>query len=206
MMELAGIAKPPSLPGRSLMPATRGKSMAEERRYLFSACDGGTSIFFHPTRGVRNARYKLIRNLQPGRENPDYGLYSSHFNEHFAGGTEIPEIEAAVPDVRKAYALWRHPPEYELYDLQKDPHEMHDLAEDPGMRKVLNELKKALADWQADSRDPLADSALLAEYIREMEDVNTRYPKHAYNKDSSFRWKFPAKFREYVYADRQAGK
>lgn len=198
MMDVAGISKPARLPGHSLLPAMRGEGPAQERRYNFSACDGGTSIFFHPTRGVRNKRYKLIRNLQPGTENPDFTLYASHFNDHFAGGTELAEIETASEPVRKAYQLWHYPPEYELYDLKKDPLEWRNLAGDRKMKKIMKELRSALDEWQAETRDPLAEPSILDAYIQEMRRVREKYPDHGYNKDPSFRWKFIETFRRHV--------
>lgn len=197
LMDIAGVHKPAGLPGQSLMPATRKDPLATERRYVFSACDGGTSVFFHPTRGVRNERYKLIRNLVPG-VNPDFMLYASHYNPHFAGGTEEAELAGTSSRIRHAYATWRHPPAYELYDLKEDPFEWQNLAGSPAYATVQQELQDALAQWQTETRDPLADSTLLKEYIDEMEEVRKQYPNDGYRKDSTFRWKFTDRFGAYV--------
>ena len=35
----------------------------------------------------------------------------------------------------------------ELYDLEKDPHEMHNLIEDPQYEKMAKELAGDLFDW-----------------------------------------------------------
>ena len=197
LMDIAGVQKPAGLPGQSLMPATRREPLAIERRFVFSACDGGTSVFFHPTRGVRDKRYKLIRNLTPG-VNPDFMLYASHYNTHFDGGTEETELAGASPRIRQAYATWRHPPAYELYDLIKDPFELQDLSGSPAHAKVLLDLQLALQQWQKDTRDPLGDSTLLKEYIDEIEAVRKRYPGDGYRKDSTFKWKFTDRFEAYV--------
>jgi hypothetical protein len=38
-------------------------------------------------------------------------------------------------------------PAEELYDVIKDPHEMHNLADDPQYADVLKEHRRALSDW-----------------------------------------------------------
>jgi arylsulfatase len=42
----------------------------------------------------------------------------------------------------------------ELYDLKNDPHELHNLYDDPGYIKQRAEMKSMLADWLVDSEDP----------------------------------------------------
>jgi arylsulfatase A-like enzyme len=41
----------------------------------------------------------------------------------------------------------------ELYDLQNDPHEMHNLIEDPAHSETAETLRKKLADWRSKSGD-----------------------------------------------------
>jgi choline-sulfatase len=51
----------------------------------------------------------------------------------------------------------------ELYDLQNDPHEQHNLAADPAHKPVVDELQKRLLDWliTADETDQIAPRWLL---------------------------------------------
>ena len=39
------------------------------------------------------------------------------------------------------------PSQQELYDLENDPDEFHNLADDPGYQKVVSEMKERLLDW-----------------------------------------------------------
>ncbi|GAB5561269.1 MAG: sulfatase-like hydrolase/transferase [Synoicihabitans sp.] len=41
----------------------------------------------------------------------------------------------------------------ELFDLEADPHELHNLAGDPGMRETIFRLRQKLSDWQSASGD-----------------------------------------------------
>nr|WP_272210330.1 hypothetical protein [Marinicella sp. W31]MDC2876198.1 hypothetical protein [Marinicella sp. W31] len=47
----------------------------------------------------------------------------------------------------------RRPPE-ELYDLEADPHEVKNLADDPDHREQLLAMRKATEAWQRDTHDP----------------------------------------------------
>lgn len=198
MLDIAGLPIPDSLPGRSLLPFLRQGATPPVRPYLFTASDGGAPVMFHPMRTVRNDRYKLIHNLLPARGNPDARLYASHYNSHFDGGTEVGELLTASAKIREAYARWRHPPEYELYDLQLDPQEWVDRSGDPALAPVLSTLKAVLRDWQRETRDPLADTTLLAAYAREIDEVLHRYPNEGYRKSDSFEWQFTRRFQAYV--------
>ena len=68
-------------------------------------------------------------------------------------------MEQASHQVRKAYALMRKPPEFELYDLKNDPYEFQNLAEDSSYAAQRAALKQALKQWQTETHDPLKDSA-----------------------------------------------
>ncbi|NDC78092.1 MAG: DUF4976 domain-containing protein [Chitinophagia bacterium] len=154
---------------------------------------------FHPMRTIRNDRYKLIHNLLPARGNPDFLLYARHFNPHFDGGTEEDELTRAPEAIRRAYARWRHPPEYELYDLQRDPQEWNDLSGEPAMAGVMEKLKAALRDWQRETRDPLADTSILHAYAREIDEVMLKYPADGYRTSKDFAWRFTDRFQEHVW-------
>ena len=47
-------------------------------------------------------------------------------------------------------------PAEELYDLSKDPHQLHNVAEQPEYAAQLRELRARLEQWMKDSADPRA--------------------------------------------------
>jgi N-sulfoglucosamine sulfohydrolase len=148
-LAVAGAKPVANLPGRSLLPLLRGEQAAW-REHLFTEFHTHSAHNFYPQRTVRGARYKLIHNLMPGRVNPGYDFTVNRF---FAG---LPAaIEAAPEPVRSAYRRMRKPPEFELYDLRKDPHEFRNLADDPGYADTLAALKRELAAWRTRTNDPL---------------------------------------------------
>jgi hypothetical protein len=46
-----------------------------------------------------------------------------------------------------------HRPREELYDLEKDPHELKNVAADPADQKVLADLRIRLKEWQSVTKD-----------------------------------------------------
>jgi arylsulfatase A-like enzyme len=70
--------------------------------------------------------------------------------EQNAGSKSLNLAASWVPRAKKdnrAKALvhkLHHRPEYELYDLSKDPFELENKADDPSHKKTLARLKKAL--------------------------------------------------------------
>ena len=152
LLQLAGAAPVAALPGRSLLPILRNEDDVEWRQFLFTEYHLHSAHNFYPQRTVRNARFKLIWNLMPGEENPGYQFTLRRFFPDLPGA-----IEAAPDEVRSAYHLMERPLEYELYDLQTDPHEFYNLAADATYRNTLAELQQTLMAWRTQMDDPLLE-------------------------------------------------
>lgn len=69
---------------------------------------------------------------------------------------DYPEILLANEEQRAAFY---HPP-LELYDLDADPSELSNLAEDPVHRDTLHRLAGALREWMAQTGDLLLDGPI----------------------------------------------
>jgi uncharacterized sulfatase len=96
---------------------------------------------------VRSARYKYIRNLTPEVDfvfpQPRSGVFRSWLRAADAG------VADAADKVRR---FVRRPAE-ELYDLERDPFEWHDLAGDPALADVKAELARELERWMSAQGD-----------------------------------------------------
>jgi N-sulfoglucosamine sulfohydrolase len=149
LLEVAGAKPVSNLAGRSLVPLLDGKS-ATWRSHLFTEFHIHSAHNYFPQRTVRNDRFKLIRNLIPNEVNPGYDFAVNRF---FPGLGKV--IAAAPHPVSTAYALMRQPPEFELYDLQQDPFEFRNLAEDSEHGKTLIALQQKLTAWRRETNDPL---------------------------------------------------
>ena len=162
-LEIIDSAIRPKLPGRSLTPLLYGQK-TEWREYLFTEYHLHSAHNFFPQRTVRDARYKLIHNLQPGQENPGYDFTQRRF---FSGLQSV--LEAAPISVRESYRRMRVPPEYELYDLDQDPYEFDDLAGNPANKETLGRLTQELHAWRVRTRDPLLKKENLTRLKEEIE-------------------------------------
>lgn len=148
-LEVAKADAVAGLSGRSLRSMFDGRT-PEWRRYLFTEYHTHSAHNYYPQRTVRDERYKLIRNLMPGAVNPGYEFTRRKFFE------EKRAIVAAAPEpVRSAYERMERPAEWELYDLDADPYEFNDLAEEEDHAEVLARLQTELARWQDDTQDPM---------------------------------------------------
>ncbi len=123
----------------------------------------------YPIRCIRDDRYSFI--WSPNHEQITSNVSLSKALALINGetprankpGKEFPAaswVEAAKgpplenPLIRKL----NRRPEFALYDLQKDPHELNDLAADPKHKKTINRLRNQLFSWleQRDDADPIA--------------------------------------------------
>ena len=198
ILEAAGIKTPETLPGRPLQPLFKHTANERWREYIFAETEGSFPHAYYPRNSIRDKRYKLIHNLLYQRENPEFDLYAGHLIAGFDGGTELKEIAASGKAIQRAYATWRNPPEFELYDLDKDPYEFNDLSGNENDRPILNRLKTQLEKWQKETKDPLLDKAVLDRFTAEVDAVKNSHPKMDDAKDSSFIWQYPTYFMQYI--------
>ena len=103
---------------------------------------------YYPMRVVRTRRYKLLWNIAHGLEFPFASdLWDS---ETWQG---ILKSGAKVYGKRSVDAYLNRP-KFELYDLQKDPHEINNLADDPEHTEILKNLQNELKAFQKETNDP----------------------------------------------------
>jgi N-sulfoglucosamine sulfohydrolase len=161
LMDAAGIPLPAGLPGQSLRPALEGAENLGFREFLTCErnCDAARNTF--PQRTIRDTRFKLIHSPIQDREDPAARRYRVHGDPNWAGCPTDEELAGASDQTKVGYERWLNPPEYQLYDLQRDPYEWTDLSSDPKYADVKQRLETALKQWQHVTRDPLADPAKL---------------------------------------------
>lgn len=179
LLEAAGAMPVPNLPGRPLQPLFQPGSPAW-RTYLFTEYHTHSATSFFPQRTVRNDRFKLIENILPGEVHPDYEFTltklagEAKFNDPHKSFVPQAVIAAAAGEVRRAYALMRQPPRFELYDLKWDPFEFNNLAEKPAHAEVLNELQQQILAWRDRTHDPLLDPRNLQRLTTEVRAISSK--------------------------------
>jgi len=138
-LRLAGLDVPGHMQGSVFL----GKS-AMAREYVFASRDRVDDAVDR-IRCLRTKRYKYIRNYYPELpydQNETY-MVMMHptlavLKKYFAEGKLTP-----------AQSKWmaRHRPQEELYDVQNDPHELNNLADNPRYGKLLRSFWEKLNRW-----------------------------------------------------------
>jgi hypothetical protein len=156
----AGIPVPENMQGTDLFAEDY-----EEQEYIISArdrCDETTETI----RSVRTNQYKYIRNFLSYRPHAQRNQYkdgkeiSKHTRELFSKG-KLNDLQASF------YQPTR--PVEELYDIEKDPFEIHNLADDPDYNSELTHLRSTLYEWMNETND----AGLIPEPI--LEDLGKKY-------------------------------
>ena len=144
-LSLAGIEIPEHMQGIPFM----GHQIGEPRKYMAAARSRADNMY-EVSRAVRDDRYLYVRHymphmpyIQPGYIFSDKKLSFKYLRAMHEEGTLPPESEE----------MWHQKPIEELYDLQEDPKELNNLAEDPALQDKKEELKNAMHDWIYESRD-----------------------------------------------------
>jgi len=104
---------------------------------------------YYPMRVVRTRRYKLIWNIA-------YPLPFPFASDLWAAATWQAAYRKGLetPYGVRTVGEYIHRPEFELYDIGSDPWESKNLANDPALASVLEELKGKLKEFQRRTCDP----------------------------------------------------
>ena len=139
-------AKNPKMEGRVFL----GPDRDEEREYVFAArdrCDETVDRI----RCVRDKRYKYIRNFYPERSYSQMNRYKEKQYPVMRLLRRLHEQEKLTAAQELFMAPTR--PKEELYDLQNDPHEIHNLTGDAKYAETLKKMRGVLDDWMKETGD-----------------------------------------------------
>ncbi len=120
------------------------------REYVYSARDRcGDAV--DRIRSVRTERYKYIRNFMP--EVP-YMVHSGYKKGGYPVMTLLNVLyqQERLTAAQRLFMTKTRPAE-ELYDLESDPYEIHNLAGDPAHGETLLALRANLEKWIEDTGD-----------------------------------------------------
>jgi N-sulfoglucosamine sulfohydrolase len=176
VLDYAGIKIPETVQGFSLRPVLEGRKKDVGRQWIVSEhnAHGGNPIEYYPTRSITDGRYRYIWNINYTNV-PDFDIDSMVSDPAFRKTAHSPAWmpwDALPSDVwqnnaceeiilhkdrfPEAYRLLKESmfrPEFELYDLEKDPYETKNLAGNPEYKPVAERLNRALRDWMKETGD-----------------------------------------------------
>ncbi len=145
VLNLAGLPMPAATQGRAFL----GDQLTPPRKYIYGSRDRMDERY-DIIRAVRDERYRYIRNFEPLKP------YYQYMNTPEQGAT-MREIRAAeetgsLPELARQFSTGQKPNE-ELYDVEMDPHEVHNLASDPQHQQRLMAMREECLRWQKEIRD-----------------------------------------------------
>jgi N-sulfoglucosamine sulfohydrolase len=167
VLSLAGVPIPSYMQGQAFLGAQKSKT---PRTFVFAGRDR-MDTEYDRVRMVRSRRFQYLFNYLP--DQPYY--------QNIAFRLSIPMMKEflALRDSGKldpVQAAWfKNKPVEELYDLKNDPHEIHNLVNDPTYQTQLVELRVAFKNWT----DLVGDMGGIPEkeMIRQMWDGNPEPPR-----------------------------
>ena len=144
-LKLTGIDVPNYVQGQTFL-----SEQATTRDAIFAArdrCDGTVDRI----RCIRTQQYKLIRNYHPDLPYMQFNGYKKLQYPLWSLINVLAE-KGELNDAQEHFRL-KSRPEEELYDLQNDPYEVNNLANDENHATILNDLRTKLDTWIEETGD-----------------------------------------------------
>ena len=166
-LSLAGVEKPDWVEGRDLFAPDH-----EEREYVVSARDRCDYTIEH-VRAITTERFKYLRNFLTDRP---------FMQPQYRDGRDYIEVprqlhkEGKLNEVQSFMWSETRIPE-ELYDLENDPHEIHNLVDDPAFADELERHREILETWMKETDD----KGQYPESLHSLRGVLTRWDDVAVN-------------------------
>ena len=140
LLSLIGVKPPEYMQGKAFLGAYKSKN---KRQYIHAAADRFDEVT-DAIRAVRDKQFKYIKNYRP-----EQGYYLP-----LAYREKIPTMQELLKlrDSKQLNTIqqqWfrNYKPEEELFDCNKDPHELVNLAKDPKYKNKLDELRLEMDAW-----------------------------------------------------------
>ena len=150
ILEFTGVPAPSAakLHGRSFLPILdQEQPVGWDEMYASHTFHEVT--MYYPMRAVRSGRYKLIWNIA-------YPLPFPFASDLWSSATWQDSLKRGDDFVygKRTIKNLVQRPQFELYDLEADPGEVNNLANDPAHHETLTSLQQKLRDFQKRTGDP----------------------------------------------------
>jgi len=142
-IEAAGGIVPENMDGKSFLPLLKGEDVTINN-YIYGVRTNqnilNSEIF--PSRMIRNQRYKYIRNFNA----------KEVVNQNLTGNSNVDYF------IKRGANAHKNEPFEELYDLQNDPFEQNNLAQNPEFKLMKAQLAKDMFAWMKAQNDILDET------------------------------------------------
>ncbi len=183
-LEAAGVKVPGNMLGKSLMPilcARKSGQIERDRDFIIVGVErhfpgGRKDGWGYPIRAIRNDKYLYIKNYSPDRwpvADPGGPVWPADDPTGGYGDVDGSPSKTYLYNNKENYpqlfnlAFGKRPAE-ELYEVEPDPYQMNNLADNPQYLTVKNELAQKLQEELKRTEDPRAigKGKKLDEYAR----------------------------------------
>ncbi|MGN7786567.1 sulfatase family protein [Niabella sp. 22666] len=166
-LELAGVAIPSTVTAKSLLPVLdkNSKDTVTKRDFVVLGRERHAFVRQHgmgyPGRAIRTSQYLYIRNYEPNRwaagDPPLYGDIDPYMLNYPGPAKFYLIANKDNPAVKPLFELGmgKRPAE-ELFDILRDPDELHNLAADPAYKNVKEKLAAQMQQYLVQTKDPRA--------------------------------------------------
>jgi N-sulfoglucosamine sulfohydrolase len=158
LLEAAGAPLPKTVQGNSLLPLLTGKgSVSLSLQSVFTTWNFFVAgKHYRPCRGVHTDRYSLIYNSLSD------GKWIAPKGEPMSGMTWPAMVMAAAndPEMQQRVDWFRHRNRIELFDREKDPWSLKNVANDPENAAIMAEMMSQMEKQMRATSDPLIDAFL----------------------------------------------
>jgi arylsulfatase A-like enzyme len=157
LIAIAGGKPINSLDGKSFLPVLSGK--AGVRDYAYGIHNNIPEGPAYPSRGIRSTKYKLLLNLTPDKNYYiKYMMNPAKTDSYWMGWLKVAETSATAKNLTNRIMKR---PAVEFYDLQKDPYELHNLANDASYKKQIDDYTTKLKEWMKQQGDKGAEMDII---------------------------------------------
>jgi len=141
VLNLAGVDIPEQIDGQAFLGNVVTKQKLNKRNTTFGYADRFDEKY-DLVRSLRKGKYKYMRNYQPFNVDALFNFYRYKMLaykewEQLYKNEKLNKEQEQFFNARSPEAL---------YDIEKDPHELHNLAADPSYESTLKELRSDLQD------------------------------------------------------------
>lgn len=152
-VQTAGSTRPYKFHGHSFLDNLNRSEPGEDNdREIYLSHTFHEITNYYPMRAVRRGNMKLIFNIAHPLAFP----FASDLQESATWQGVVRRNNPGENYGRRTVEAYLHRPRFELFDLDKDPDELHNLAENPAYRTALESLQTSLQKWQKSTEDPWA--------------------------------------------------
>ncbi len=171
VLSLAGIETPKFMQGQAFEGKFKSKT---DRKYIHGHADRFDESR-DMIRAVRSKKFKYLKNFNP--EKPYYLPLA--YRERLPSMIELLRMRDA-DELNEIQALWfrKSKPEEELFDIENDPHELINIADDPKYNDILLMMRKECNSWmkKIDDKGFIEEKELIESFYPNRKVIQTQNP------------------------------